>query len=68
MTAPVLGLYPFRMYAIRRHNAARNAWCWSVDFTRRGKLHQRRFYDFRLTRARRLEGMPVPACYAEIVW
>lgn len=33
------------MYAIRRHRAAVNAWCWVVNFRRRGTMHSKRFYD-----------------------
>lgn len=33
------------MYAIRRHRAAINAWCWRVDFRRRGKAYSKTFYD-----------------------
>lgn len=33
------------MYAIRRHRAAKNAWCWRVNFRRRGKYYSKTFYD-----------------------
>lgn len=33
------------MYAIRRHRAAVNAWCWRVNFRRRGKAYSKSFYD-----------------------
>ena len=33
------------MYAIRRHRAAVNAWCWLVNFRRRGKAYSKSFYD-----------------------
>jgi hypothetical protein len=33
------------MYAIRRHKAAINAWCWRVNFKRRGKSYSKSFYD-----------------------
>lgn len=33
------------MYAIRRHRAAKNAWCWRVRFSRRGKSYSKTFYD-----------------------
>lgn len=33
------------MYAIHRHRAAINAWCWRVDFRRRGKAYSKTFYD-----------------------
>jgi hypothetical protein len=33
------------MYAIRRHRAAKNAWCWRVRFSRRGKIYSKTFYD-----------------------
>ena len=33
------------MYAIRRHRAAINAWCWKVDFRRNGKGYAKTFYD-----------------------
>lgn len=33
------------MYAIQRHRAAINAWCWRVSFSRRGKLYAKTFYD-----------------------
>ena len=33
------------MYAIRRHRAAVKAWCWRVNFSRRGKLYSKSFYD-----------------------
>ena len=33
------------MYAIRRHRAARNAWCWRVHFKRRGTPYAKQFYD-----------------------
>lgn len=33
------------MYAIRRHRAAVNAWCWRVNFRRRGKLYSNHVYD-----------------------
>lgn len=33
------------MYAIRRHRAAINAWCWRVNFRRQGKLCYKSFYD-----------------------
>ncbi|MCG3772845.1 MAG: hypothetical protein JW384_04068 [Nitrosomonadaceae bacterium] len=33
------------MYAIRRHKAALNAWCWRVHFRRRGILYFKSFYD-----------------------
>ena len=36
------------LYAIRRHKAAVNAWCWVVSFRRRGQLHDKRFYDLSL--------------------
>jgi hypothetical protein len=33
------------MYAIRRMKRDVSAWCWAVDFTRRGDLQSKRFYD-----------------------
>lgn len=33
------------MYAIHRHRAAKNAWCWRVRFSRRGKHYSKSFYD-----------------------
>lgn len=33
------------MYAIRRHRAAIKAWCWRVNFRRRGKSYSKSFYD-----------------------
>jgi probable addiction module antidote protein len=33
------------VYAIRRHLAAINAWCWRVNFRRRGKGYSKSFYD-----------------------
>lgn len=33
------------MYAIRRHCAAINAWCWRVNFRRQGKFYSKTFYD-----------------------
>ena len=36
------------LYAIRRHKAAVNAWCWVVSFRRRGQRHDKRFYDLSL--------------------
>jgi hypothetical protein len=33
------------MYAIRRHRAAKNAWCWRVRFSRRGTSYSKTFYD-----------------------
>jgi hypothetical protein len=33
------------MYAIRRHRAAKNAWCWRVNFRRRGKAYSKSFHD-----------------------
>lgn len=33
------------MYAIRRHCAAKNAWCWRVRFSRRGTMYSKTFYD-----------------------
>jgi hypothetical protein len=33
------------MYAIRRHCAAENAWCWRVRFSRRGVVYSKSFYD-----------------------
>ncbi len=33
------------MYAIRRHRAAKEAWCWRVNFKRRGKAYSKSFYD-----------------------
>src|ERR1039458_1939265 len=33
------------MYAIRRHRAAIKAWCWRVNFRRRGKAYSKTFYD-----------------------
>jgi hypothetical protein len=33
------------MYAIRRHRAAVKAWCWRVNFKRRGKPYSKSFYD-----------------------
>lgn len=33
------------MYAIRRHRAAKNAWCWRVRFSRRGTVYAKTFYD-----------------------
>ncbi|MBE0625518.1 MAG: AP2 domain-containing protein [Burkholderiales bacterium] len=33
------------MYAIRRHRAAKEAWCWRVHFKRRGKAYSKTFYD-----------------------
>lgn len=33
------------MYAIRRHRAAINAWCWRVRFSRRGVMYSSSFYD-----------------------
>lgn len=36
------------MYAIRRHRASINAWCWRVCFRRKGRLFERSFYDGKL--------------------
>lgn len=33
------------MYAISRHRAAVNAWCWRVRFSRRGIVYSKSFYD-----------------------
>ena len=33
------------MYAIRRYRAGINAWCWQVNFKRRGKTYSTVFYD-----------------------
>lgn len=33
------------MYAIRRYRAAKNAWCWRVNFRRQGKFYSKVFYD-----------------------
>jgi hypothetical protein len=33
------------MYAIRRHRAAINAWCWRVRFSRSGVMYAKTFYD-----------------------
>ena len=33
------------MYAIRRHRAAKNAWCWRVRFSRRAIVYSKSFYD-----------------------
>ena len=33
------------MYAICRHRAAKNAWCWRVRFSRRGIVYSTSFYD-----------------------
>jgi hypothetical protein len=33
------------MYAIRRHQATANSWCWRVRFSRRGVLYSKSFYD-----------------------
>lgn len=33
------------MYAISRHRAAINAWCWRVRFSRRGVMYSNSFYD-----------------------
>lgn len=33
------------MYAIYRRCAAIKAWCWRVNFTRRGKRYSKSFYD-----------------------
>jgi len=35
------------VYAIIRLKAARSAWYWGVHFSRRGKLHYKRFYDLK---------------------
>ena len=35
------------MYAIRRHRAAKNAWCWRVRFSRRGVMYAQTFYDLK---------------------
>jgi len=35
------------LYAIRRHKAALNAWCWRVNFRRRGKPYAKSFYDLK---------------------
>ena len=32
------------MYTITRLRAARNAWNWTVNFGRRGRLYHKRFY------------------------
>ena len=37
--------YAYNMYAIRRMKRAVNAWCWAVDFTRRGRLYSKQFHD-----------------------
>lgn len=49
------------LYAIRRHKAALDAWCWRVAFRRRGKLYARAFYDLR-------HGGPEHALAAAIAW
>jgi hypothetical protein len=41
------GLKILTMYAITRLKAARNAWSWAVQFSRRGKPHAKRFYDLK---------------------
>ena len=33
------------MYAITRHKASKNAWCWHARFSRRGKMYAKSFYD-----------------------
>ena len=33
------------MYAIKRHRAAIDAWCWQVNFRRKGKSFFKTFYD-----------------------
>jgi hypothetical protein len=33
------------MYAIRRVNRAITAWCWTFEFTRRGTLYTKHFFD-----------------------
>ena len=33
------------MYAIFRHRAAKNAWCWNVRFSRRGRMYAKTFCD-----------------------
>ncbi len=33
------------MYAIRRHHATANSWCWRVRFSRRGTSYSKSFYD-----------------------
>lgn len=35
------------MYAIRRIKRAINAWCWAVDFRRRGKSYSKDFHDLK---------------------
>ena len=35
------------VYAIRRYRAAKNAWCWWVNFRRRGLPYDKRFYDLK---------------------
>ncbi len=38
---------PTAMYAIRRIKRAVNAWCWAVDFRRRGKPYSKKFHDLK---------------------
>ena len=58
---PVLGLYPFLMYAVSRYKTAKGAWCWRVHFTRRGELQSRNFHDLKHGSSRR-------ALAAAIAW
>ena len=38
---------PDGLYAIHRHKAAINAWCWRVNFRRRGKEYAKSFSDLK---------------------
>jgi hypothetical protein len=49
------------VYAIIRLRAARNAWYWGVHFSRRGKLHYKRFYDLK-------HGSSKKALAAAVAW
>lgn len=47
------------MYAIRRHRAAVNAWCWRVRFSRRGKMYSNSFYDLACGGAKEAKAMAI---------
>jgi len=47
------------MYAIHRHRAAKNAWCWRVRFSRRGVMYAQTFYDLKCGGAKEAKAQAV---------
>lgn len=47
------------MYAITRHRAAIDAWCWRVNFRRKGELFAKTFYDLTCGGSSQAEAMAI---------